>query len=187
MKSGHPLYPMDQAVTYQSQAVVFPPWASMQTASMLPQHAPNQAQQPPPTIVSGPPPHPHHSAPLPMYAQAQQLRQPLGVFNGPIQSYMQLQHGPGPEPGAAFVLPMQQLQQLHITNPHTGAFCVLNPPHPHAHPHAALYMAAHQPPAQQQQALPPPPPQQQQQQQTAPIAPQQNDSSLVPSQVCFVK
>lgn len=175
IKSGYPLYPMEQTHSYSSPAVVFPQWQQIPTASMLPQHAPNQAQQQPP-IVSGPPPHTHHSVPHPMYAQAPQLRPPLGVYNGHISPYMQLQHGTGPDTGAAFVLPMQQLQQLHITNPHPGAFCVLNPPHPHAHHHAAVYMAAPQP------TVAPQPQAQQPQQQTAPIAAQQNDSSLVPSQ-----
>jgi hypothetical protein len=85
---------------------------------------------------------------------------------------MQLSHGPGHETGAAFVLPMQQLQQLQIANGHPGAFCLVNPhAHPHAHPHAALFMPA---PQQTVQAQP--------QQQSAP-PPQQNDSSLVASQV----
>jgi hypothetical protein len=177
MKSGHPLYPMDQTVSYQSPAVVFPPWPPMSAASILSQQAANQQQQAQQqTIVSGPPPHAHHPAHHAMYAQAQQLRQPLGVFNPPMPSYMQLSHGPGHETGAAFVLPMQQLQQLQIANGHPGAFCLVNPPHPHAHHHAAaLFMQAHQQTvaaqsqAQQQSALPPP---------------QQNDSSLVGSQVC---
>ena len=173
MKSGHPLYPMDQTVSYQSPAVVFPPWASM-PAQILPQQAPNQQQQAPPTIVSGPPPHPHHHGHHHMYAQAPQLRQPLGVFNPPIPSYMQLSHGPGHETGAAFVLPMQQLQQLQIANGHPGAFCLVNPPHPHAHPHA-LFMPA---PQQTVAAQPQPP------QQSAPPPSQQNDSSLAASQVC---
>jgi RNA recognition motif-containing protein len=167
MKSGHPLYPMDQTVSYQSQAVVFPQWSPMQAASILSQQAPSQQQQaPPPTLVSGPPQHPHHPAHHQMYAQAQQLRPPLGVFNPAMQSYMQLSHGPGHETGAAFVLPMQQLQQLQLTNGHPGAFCLVNPQHPHAHPHAtALYMqapqqtAAAQPQSQLQQSAPPPPPQ----------------------------
>ncbi len=172
MKSGHPLYPMDQTVSYQSPAVVFPPWPPMSAASILSQQAPNQQQQAPPTIVSGPPSHAHHPAHHAMYAQAQQLRPPLGVFNQHIPSYMQLSHGPGHETGAAFVLPMQQLQQLQIANGHPGAFCLVNPhAHPHAHPHAALFMPA---PQQTVQAQP--------QQQSAP-PPQQNDSSLVASQV----
>ncbi len=176
MKSGHPLYPMDQTVSYQSPAVVFPPWPPMSAAPILSQQAPNQQQQaPPPTIVSGPPPHPHHPAHHAMYAQAPQLRPPLGVFNPPIPSYMQLSHGPGPETGATFVLPMQQLQQLQIANGHPGAFCLVNPQHPHAHPHAALFMPAPQPTVAAQP---------QQQQQSAPPPPQQNDSSLVASQVC---
>jgi len=171
MKSGHPLYPMDKTVSYQSPAVVFPPWPPMSAAPILPQQAPNQQQQQP-TIVSGPPPHPHHPAHHPMYAQAPQLRQQLGVFNQPIPSYMQLSHGPGHETGAAFVLPMQQLQQLQIANGHPGAFCLVNQPHPHAHHHAALFM-----PAPQQTVAAQPQPQQQ----SAP-PPQQNDLSLVASQ-----
>ncbi len=178
MKSGHPLYPMDQTVSYQSQAVVFPQWSPMTAAQMLPQQAPNQQQQPPPTLVSGPPQHSHHHpGHHPMYAQAAQLRQPLGVFNPAIPSYMHLSHGPGHDTGAAFVLPMQQLQQLQIANGHPGAFCLVNSPHPHQHPHhhgATLYMQAPQPTAA---ALPPP------QQQSAPPPPQ-NDPSLVSSQVC---
>ncbi|CAF1564772.1 unnamed protein product, partial [Adineta ricciae] len=75
MKSGHPLYPMDQTVSYQSPAVVFPQWSPMSAAQILPQQAPNQQQQQPPTIVSGPPQHAHHPAHHQMYAQAQ-LRQP---------------------------------------------------------------------------------------------------------------
>ncbi|CAF3328199.1 unnamed protein product [Rotaria sp. Silwood1] len=173
MKSGHPLYPMDQTVSYPSQTVVFPPWPPMSAAQMLPQQAPTQQQQAPPPIVSGPPPHPSHPAHHPMYAQAAQLRPPLGVFNPAIPSYMQLSHGPGPETGAAFVLPMQQLQQLQIANGHPGAFCLVNPPHHHGHPHAALFMPAPQQTVaaqpQQQSAPPPPPP--------------QNDPSLVASQV----
>lgn len=181
MKSGHPLYPMDQTGSYPSPAVVFPPWSPISAAQILPSQAPNQQQAPPPTIVSGPPPHHHLSGHHPMYAQAPQLRQPLGVFNPHIPSYMQLSHGPGHETGAAFVLPMQQLQQLQIANGHPGPFCLVNPQHHHhAHPHpTALFMPAHQqtvaaqpPPQQQQQSAPPP---QQQQQQT--------DSSLVASQV----
>ena len=183
MKGGHPLYPIDQTVSYPSQTVVFPSWAPMSAGQMLSQQAPHQQQQAPPTIVSGPPPHQHHPGHHPMYAQAQQLRQPLGVFNQHIPSYMQLAHGPGHESSAAFVLPMQQLQQLQIAGGHPGAFCLVNSQHPHAHPHAAaLFMQApqqtlaaqHQPQQQSAQA----PPQQQQQQQ------QQNDSSLVASQVC---
>lgn len=180
MKSGHPLYPMDQAGGYPSQAVVFPPWSPLSAAQILPQQAQNQQQAPQQTIVSGPPPHHHLSGHHPMYAQAPQLRQPLGVFNPHIPSYMQLSHGPGHETGAAFVLPMQQLQQLQIANGHPGAFCLVNSPHPHAHHHhhhpSALFMPAPQqtlaaqPPPQQQSA---PPPQQQ----------QQTDSSLVASQV----
>ncbi len=175
MKSGHPLYPMDQTVSYSTQAVVFPNWPHMSGAPMLSQQAPNQQQQaPPPTIVSGPPPH-HHPVHHPMYAQAPQLRPPLGVFNPTIPSYMQLSHGPGHETGAAFVLPMQQLQQLQIANGHPGAFCLVNPQHPHAHHHAAaLFMQASQPTVAAQ-------PQPQQQSASAP--PQQNDSSLVNSQV----
>ncbi|UJR25882.1 hypothetical protein I4U23_007231 [Adineta vaga] len=178
MKSGHPLYPMDQTVSYSSPTVVFPPWSSMSAAQMLPPQAQNhhqqhQQQQQQQTIVSGPPSHAHHPAHHPMYAQAAQLRQPLGVFNPAIPSYMHLSHGPGHESGAAFVLPMQQLQQLQIANGHAGAFCLMNPPHPHQHhhPHAAatLFMQAPQPTAA-------PPPQQQQQQQSAP-PPTQNDPS----------
>jgi len=177
MKSGHPLYPMDQTVSYQSPAVVFPPWPPMSAAQILSQQPPNQQQQaPPPTIVSGPPPHPHHPAHHQMYAQAPQLRQSLGVFNPSIPSYMQLSHGPGHETGATFVLPMQQLQQLQIANGHPGGFCLVNAQHPHAHghPHAtALFMPTHQ------QAIAAQP-----QQQSAPPPPQQNDPSLVASQVC---
>jgi RNA recognition motif-containing protein len=175
MKSGHPLYPMDQTVSYPSPAVVFPPWAPMSGGPMLPQQAPAQQQQAPPSIVSGPPQHPSHHQ---MYAQAAQLRPPLGVFNPAMPSYMQLSHGPGPETGPTFVVPMQQLQQLQIANGHPGAFCLVNPQHHHGHPHAALFMPAPQqtvsaqPQPQQQSAqLPPPPPQQ-----------QQNDPSLVASQ-----
>jgi hypothetical protein len=172
MKSGHPLYPMDQTVSYQSPAVVFPPWPPM-SAQILPQQNPNQQQQAP-----HPHQHPHHPAHHHMYAQAQQLRPPLGVFNPSIPSYMQLSHGPGHETGAAFVLPMQQLQQLQIANGHPGAFCLVNPQHPHAHPHAAaLFMPA---PQQTVAAQPQPPPQQQ----SAPPPLQQNDSSLAGSQVC---
>jgi hypothetical protein len=168
MKSGHPLYPMDQTVSYPSPAVVFPPWPQMSAPPMLSQQAPNQQQQ---TIVSGPP-HPHHPAHHHMYAQAPQLRPPLGVFNPTMQSYMQLSHGSGHETGAAFVLPMQQLQQLQIANGHPGAFCLVNSPHPHAHHHAtALFMQA---PQQTVAAQP--------QQQSAPPPPQQNDSSHVASQ-----
>lgn len=178
MKSGHPLYPMDQTGSYSSPAVVFPSWAPMSATQILSQQAPNQQQQaPPPTIVSGPPPHPHIPAHHPMYAQAPQLRQPLGVFNPHIPSYMQLSHGPGHETGAAFVLPMQQLQQLQIANGHPGAFCFVNSPHPHGHHHhhhpAALFM-----PAPQQTIAAQPQPQQQ------PAPAQQTDSSLVASQVC---
>lgn len=172
MKSGHPLYPMDQTVSYQSPAVVFPPWPQQ----ILSQQAPNQQHQaPPPTLLSGPPSHSHQHAHHQMYAQAPQLRQQLGVFNPHMQSYMQLSHGPGHESGATFVLPMQQLQQLQIANGHPGAFCLVNSPHPHAHHHhAALYMPAPQQTVAaqpQQQSAPPPPP-------------QQNDSSLGVSQVC---
>ncbi len=173
MKSGHPLYPMDQTVSYPSPAVVFPPWPQMSAPPMLSQQAPNQQQQQ--TIVSGPP-HPHHPAHHHMYAQAPQLRPPLGVFNPTMPSYMQLSHGSGHETGAAFVLPMQQLQQLQIANGHPGAFCLVNSPHPHAHHHAtALFMQA---PQQTVAAQP--------QQQSAPPPPQQNDSSHVASQVCEI-
>jgi len=170
MKSGHPLYPMDQTVSYPSPAVVFPPWASMSPAQLLPQQTSNHQQQqaPQPTIVSGPPHHHNHH---PMYAQAPQLRQQLGVYNPTIPSYMQLSHGPGHE--TAFVLPMQQLQQLQIANGHPGAFCLVNSPHPHAHPHPALFMQA---PQQNVAAQPHP------QQQSVPPPPQQNDSPLVTSQ-----
>ncbi|CAF1576959.1 unnamed protein product, partial [Rotaria sordida] len=173
MKSGHPLYPMDQTVSYSSPAVVFPPWPQMSAAQMLPQQAPAQQQQAPP-IVSGPPPHPQHPAHHPMYAQAAQLRQPLGVFNPAMQSYMQLSHGPGHESGATFVLPMQQLQQLQIANGHPGAFCLVNSPHHHGHPHAALFMQA---PQQTVAAQPQP-----QQQSAPPPSQQQNDPSLIASQ-----
>lgn len=175
MKSGHPLYPMDQAVSYPSQTVVFPSWPPLSAAPMLPQQAPTQQQQAPPPIVSGPPQHQPHPAHHQMYAQAAQLRQQLGVFNPAIPSYMQLSHGPGPESGATFVLPMQQLQQLQIANGHPGAFCLVNPQHPHAHPHA-LFMQA---PQTTVAAQPQPP-----QQQSAPPPQQQNDPSLVASQVC---
>ncbi len=175
MKSGHPLYPMDQTVSYQSPTVVFPQWPPMSAASILSHQASSQQQQQQQqqAMVSGPPPHTHHPAHHQMYAQAQ-LRPPLGVFNPAIPSYMHLSHGPGPETGAAFVLPMQQLQQLQIANGHPGAFCLVNPQHPHAHPHAALFMQAHQPtaaaqPQPQQQSIPPP---------------SQNDPSLIASQVC---
>ncbi len=168
MKSGHPLYPMDQTVSYQSPAVVFPPWPPM-SAQMLPQQAPNQQQQ-------APHPHQHHPGHHHMYAQAPQLRPQLGVFNPTIPSYMQLSHAPGHETGTAFVLPMQQLQQLQIANGHPGPFCLVNPQHPHAHPHAAaLFM-----PAPQQTVAAQPQPQQQ----SVPPPLQQNDSSLAGSQVC---
>jgi hypothetical protein len=173
MKSGHPLYPMDQTVSYPSQAVVFPPWPPM--LSQQAQHQQQQASQQ--TIVSGPPQHPHHSAHQQMYAHAPQLRQQLGVFNPAMQSYMHLSHGPGHDTGAAFVLPMQQLQQLQIANGHPGAFCLVNSPHPHAHHHATtLYMQAPQQPAVTQP--------QSQPQQSAPPPPQPHDPSLVVSQVC---
>jgi hypothetical protein len=171
MKSGHPLYPMDQAVSYQSPTVVFPQWQQMSAAPILSQQASAQQQQAQQTMLSGPPPHAHHPAHHQMYAQAAQLRQPLGVFNPAIPSYMQLSHGPGHESGATFVLPMQQLQQLQIANGHPGTFCLVNPGHPHAHPHAAaLFMQA---PQQSAAAQP--------HQQSAPPS-QQNDPSLVASQ-----
>ena len=162
MKSGHPLYPMEQTVPYPSPAVVFPSWGPM-----LPQPTPAQQQQAPPPIVSGPPPHP---GPHPMYSQGAQLRPPIGVFNPAIPSYMQLPHGPVHETGTAFVVPMQQLQQLQIANGHPGPFCLVNAPHPHGHPHAAaLFMPTPQPTTapqpHQQSALP------------------HNDPSLVASQV----
>ena len=116
-----------------------------------------------------------------MYAQAPQLRPPLGVFNPAIPSYMQLSHGPGHETGAAFVLPMQQLQQLQIANGHPGAFCLVNSPHHHAHPHAtALFMPAPQPTGVGQ------PQPQSQPQQSAPPHPPQHDPSRVVSQVCKI-
>ena len=173
MKSGHPLYPMDQTVSYQTPAVIFPQWSPMQAASMLSQQASAQQQQaPPPTLVSGPPQHPHHPGHHPMYAQAQQIRQPLGVFNPAMSSYMQLSHGPGPENGATFVMPMQQLQQLQIANGHPGAFCLVNPSHQHGHHHGAtIYMPTHH----QSSAA-----QTQSHQSAAAVPPPQHDPSLVP-------
>ncbi|CAF5147376.1 unnamed protein product, partial [Rotaria socialis] len=35
MKSGHPLYPMDQTVSYQSPTVVFPTWSPMSAQQMM--------------------------------------------------------------------------------------------------------------------------------------------------------
>lgn len=192
MKSGHPLYPMDQGVPYQAPAVIFPPWTSIQAASMLP--PPTSAQQgqgppPPPTIVSGPPHHPHHH-PHAMYPQAPQLRPPIGFVNPAIPSFMHLSHGPGPEGAPAFLLPMQQLQQLQIANGPGGPFCVVNPHHPppahhsHAHSHGpTIFM----PPPQPQ---PPAPAQAQAQAQSQAAAAQsavppssQHDPSLAASQV----
>jgi hypothetical protein len=154
MKSGPPLYPpMDPTASYHPSAVLFPQWSAMQQAPPTSQPQPQQQQQQQ-TIVSGPPHHAHHQPHPTMYAQ-QQLRPPLGVFNAPIPSYMQLSHGPGPDGSTAFVLPMQQLQQLQIANGHPGAFCLVNQPHPHAHPHA-LFMpgppATASAPQQHQQA-----------------------------------
>lgn len=183
MKSGHPLYPIDQGVSYQPQAVLFPPWGHIPTAPILSPHSSAQQGQAPPTMVPGPPPHGHHHA-HPMYQQAPPLRPPLGVFNPAIPSFMPLSHGPGPEGGAALFLPMQQLQQLQITGGPAGAFCLVNAPpphqhpHPHAHPHpSAMYMPAQQPtaPAQaqaQSQATP----------QSAAPPTSQHDPSLVASQ-----
>ncbi|CAF3249215.1 unnamed protein product [Rotaria socialis] len=170
MKSGHPLYPMDQTVSYQSPTVVFPTWSPMSAQQMMSQQNPQQQQQAPPSMVPGPPPHGTHPAHHQMYAQAAPLRPPIGVFNPAIPSFMPLSHGPGPENGQAYVVPMQQLQQLQIANGHPGAFCLLNPAHHHGHPHATLYM-----PAPQQAVAAQP------QQQSAP-QPQQNDPSLVSSQ-----
>lgn len=184
MKSGHPLYPIDQGVSYQPQAVLFPPWGHIPTAPILSPHSSAQQGQAPPTMVPGPPPHGHPHA-HPMYQQAPPLRPPLGVFNPAIPSFMPLSHGPGPEGGAALFLPMQQLQQLQITGGPAGAFCLVNAPpphqhpHPHAHPHpSAMYMPAQQPtaPAQaqaQSQATP----------QSAAPPTSQHDPSLVASQV----
>jgi hypothetical protein len=184
MKGGHPLYPMEPTVSYPAPAMIFPQWSPMQSASILSQQAPTQQQQAPPpqTLVSVPPQHPHHHPHHPMYAQAPQLRPPLGVFNPTISSYMQISHGPGPGPegAATFLLPMQQLQQLQIANGHPNTFCLVNQPHPHAHHHGAtLFMPAHQqtaPPAQPQ-------PQSQAQQSGAAPPPSQHDPSLVVSQV----
>ena len=180
MKSGHPLFPMDQTVSYPTPAVIFPQWPPLPSGPMLTSAGPNQGQQVPPhqpTLVSGHPPHLHHHGHHPIYAHTPQMRPPIGVFNPQIPSYMQLAHGPGPDGGATFVLPMQQLQQLQIANGQQGGFCLMNSPHPHAHPHGhTLYMSAPQPaPAPQQQSQAPPPP--------ASSAPPAHDPSLVGSQV----
>lgn len=155
MKSGPPLYtPMDQTGSYPPQAVIYSPWAQIS-----PQQVPVHSQQAPPHTIFGP---------------GGPIRPTLSGFNHHIPSYMQ----PSAENGGAYVLPLpvQQLQQLQIANGHPGAFCLVNPPHHHGHPHAALFMPAPQPTVaaqpQQQSAPPPPPPQ------------QQNDPSLGPSQVC---
>lgn len=149
MKSGPPLYPIDQGVPYPGSTVIFPQWGPMTAASMVgPHNNAQQGQAPPPTIVSGPPPHGHHHG-HPMYQQAPPLRPPIGVFNPAIPPFMPLSHGPGPEASTALFLPMQQ---LHITNGPPGTFCLVNTPMPHGHPHAhahppTMYMPAPQPTA----------------------------------------
>lgn len=112
--NGQPLYaPIDQAGSYSAQTLLYHQWPPMA----------------PPVPVPGQPgvalhPNPHH----PIYGQSGPLRPPLAGFNHSFQPYIASAH----EGGSAYVLPVpvQQLQQLHITSGHPGSFCIMNSAHP---------------------------------------------------------
>ena len=114
VKNGQPLYaPIDQAGSYSAQTLLYHQWPPMA----------------PPVQVPGQPgvalhPNQHH----PIYGQSGSLRPPLTGFNHSFQPYLASAH----EGGSTYVLPVpvQQLQQLHITSGHPGSFCIMNPAHP---------------------------------------------------------
>lgn len=158
MKNGHPLYPIDQAISYPASAVLVPQWP-LTGAPILSPPCPNPGQQgppPQPAILSGPPPHPYHAHHQPLHHHPTQIRPPIGVFNPAIPSYVHMPHGPGSE-AATLVMSMQQFQHLQISSPPPTAYCLLNSSHPHGHPHGpTLYMGAPQPaPPPQTQSQPP--------------------------------